>query len=45
MSRDDLLSVNYKIMQDVTAEIVKHSPAHHRASRQPAGRDVAGRIG
>jgi malate dehydrogenase len=26
MSRDDLLSVNYKIMQDVTAEIVKHSP-------------------
>jgi malate dehydrogenase len=26
MSRDDLLSVNYKIMQEVTAEIVKHSP-------------------
>jgi malate dehydrogenase len=26
MSRDDLLAVNYKIMQDVTAEIVKHSP-------------------
>jgi malate dehydrogenase len=26
MSRDDLLSVNYKIMQDVTAEIVKYSP-------------------
>ena len=26
MSRDDLLNVNYKIMQDVTAEIVKHSP-------------------
>jgi malate dehydrogenase len=26
MSRDDLLSVNYKIMQDVTAEIIKHSP-------------------
>jgi malate dehydrogenase len=26
MSRDDLLSVNYKIMQDVTSEIVKHSP-------------------
>ena len=26
MSRDDLLTVNYKIMQDVTAEIVKHSP-------------------
>src|SRR5918997_779988 len=26
MSRDDLLSVNYKIMQDVTAEIVRHSP-------------------
>src|SRR5215208_5012360 len=26
MSRDDLLSVNYKIMQDVTAEVVKHSP-------------------
>ncbi|MGD9906100.1 MAG: malate dehydrogenase [Vicinamibacterales bacterium] len=26
MSRDDLLAVNYKIMQDVTAEIVTHSP-------------------
>jgi malate dehydrogenase len=26
MSRDDLLNVNYKIMQDVTAGIVKHSP-------------------
>jgi malate dehydrogenase len=26
MSRDDLLNVNYKIMQDVTTEIVKHSP-------------------
>src|SRR3990170_3055954 len=26
MSRDDLLNVNYQIMQDVTAEIVKHSP-------------------
>jgi malate dehydrogenase len=26
MSRDDLLNVNYKIMQDVTAQIVKHSP-------------------
>src|SRR6478609_4254558 len=26
MSRDDLLNVNYKIMQDVTSEIVKHSP-------------------
>jgi malate dehydrogenase len=26
MSRDDLLSVNYKIMQEVTAEIVRHSP-------------------
>jgi malate dehydrogenase len=26
MSRDDLLNVNYRIMQDVTAEIVKHSP-------------------
>src|SRR5829696_6225572 len=26
MSRDDLLSVNYKIMQDVTAEVVKYSP-------------------
>ncbi len=26
MSRDDLLAVNYKIMQDVTAQIVKHSP-------------------
>jgi malate dehydrogenase len=26
MSRDDLLAVNYKIMQDVTAEIVRHSP-------------------
>jgi malate dehydrogenase len=26
MSRDDLLNVNYKIMQEVTAEIVKHSP-------------------
>ena len=26
MSRDDLLNVNYKIMQDVTSEIVRHSP-------------------
>src|SRR5512139_1830253 len=26
MSRDDLLNVNFKIMQDVTAEIVKYSP-------------------
>src|SRR5262245_29200187 len=26
MSRDDLLSVNYKIMQSVTEQIVKHSP-------------------
>ena len=26
MSRDDLLNVNYKIMQAVTAEVVKHSP-------------------
>jgi malate dehydrogenase len=26
MSRDDLLNVNYKIMQDVTTEIVRHSP-------------------
>jgi malate dehydrogenase len=26
MSRDDLLNINYKIMQDVTAEVVKHSP-------------------
>ena len=26
MSRDDLLQVNYKIMQDVTSEIVKYSP-------------------
>jgi malate dehydrogenase len=26
MSRDDLLAVNYKIMQDVTAEVIKHSP-------------------
>lgn len=26
MSRDDLLNVNYKIMQEVTSEIVKHSP-------------------
>ena len=26
MSRDDLLNVNFKIMQDVTAEIVRHSP-------------------
>src|SRR6186997_2618653 len=26
MSRDDLLNVNYKIMQDVTSEIVKYSP-------------------
>src|ERR671912_1989253 len=26
MSRDDLLSVNYKIMQDVTSEIVRYSP-------------------
>src|ERR671937_1325726 len=26
MSRDDLLNVNYKIMQDVTAEIVRYSP-------------------
>jgi len=26
MSRDDLLAVNYKIMQDVTANVVKHAP-------------------
>ncbi len=26
MSRDDLLQVNYKIMQAVTAEVIKHSP-------------------
>jgi malate dehydrogenase len=26
MSRDDLLNVNYKIMQDVTAEVIRHSP-------------------
>ena len=26
MSRDDLLSVNYKIMQAVTEQVVKHSP-------------------
>ena len=26
MSRDDLLNINYKIMQDVTSEAVKHSP-------------------
>jgi malate dehydrogenase len=26
MSRDDLLSVNYKIMQEVTAQIVRYSP-------------------
>ncbi len=26
MSRDDLLGINYKIMQAVTAQIVKHSP-------------------
>jgi malate dehydrogenase len=26
MSRDDLLNVNYKIMQDVTTQVVKHSP-------------------
>ncbi|HQZ39401.1 MAG: malate dehydrogenase [Acidobacteria bacterium] len=26
MSRDDLLNVNYKIMQEVTSEVVKHSP-------------------
>ena len=26
MSRDDLLNINLKIMRDVTAEVVKHSP-------------------
>ena len=26
MSRDDLLNVNYKIMEAVTGEVVKHSP-------------------
>ncbi|MGH9412073.1 MAG: lactate/malate family dehydrogenase, partial [Vicinamibacterales bacterium] len=26
MSRDDLLQVNYKIMQSVTEQVVKHSP-------------------
>jgi malate dehydrogenase len=26
MSRDDLLNINYKIMQDVTSEAVRHSP-------------------
>jgi malate dehydrogenase len=27
MSRDDLLNTNFKVMQQVTAEIVKHSPS------------------
>ena len=44
MSRDDLLNVNYKIMQDVTAEIVKHSPNCIIVSRQSARRDVAGGV-
>ena len=43
MSRDDLLNVNYKIMQSVTEQIVKHSPEHdHRAGRQSARRHVPG---
>ena len=43
MSRDDLLAVNYKIMQDVTAQIVKHSPNSIIVPvANPARRDVAG---
>ena len=43
MSRDDLLQINYKIMQSVTEQIVRHSPnTHHRPGRQPARRDVPG---
>ena len=43
MSRDDLLNVNYKIMQAVTEQIVKHSPNYdHRAGGEPARRDVPG---
>jgi malate dehydrogenase len=43
MSRDDLLNVNYGIMQSVTEQIVKHSPdCDHRAGGQPARRDVPG---
>ena len=45
MSRDDLLNTNYKVMQQVTAEIVKYSPnTHHRAGDQSARRDVPGRL-
>ena len=45
MSRDDLLQVNYKIMQAVTEQVVKYSPnCDHRAGRQPARRDVPGRL-
>ena len=43
MSRDDLLNVNYKIMQSVTEQVVKYSPnMHHRAGGEPARRDVPG---
>src|SRR5437867_12636952 len=30
MSRDDLLNVNYKIMQQVTEQVVKHSRSEER---------------
>ncbi len=45
MSRDDLLNVNYKIMEAVTEQIVKYSPQlHHRARGEPARRDGAGHL-
>ena len=43
MSRDDLLNVNYKIMQQVTEQVVKHSPnCIIIPVVEPARRDGAG---
>ena len=45
MSRDDLLNVNYKIMQQVTEQVVKYSPnCIIIPVVEPARRDGAGRL-
>ena len=45
MSRDDLLQVNYKIMQAVTEQVVKYSPNCIIVPvANPARRDVPGRV-
>ena len=43
MSRDDLLNVNYKIMQQVTEQVVKHSPNCIISRFEPA-RPMARRV-